>query len=115
MAHKYRLKNCYNHDKCCYILGATGHLPLNNRHLIAWNNAINDGTISIETLPMPLIGQMISEQAKAKRSTFYSGQQVTATSAVLGGGMPGINQFFGIGLKGFDRGAEIAPEVEVGS
>jgi hypothetical protein len=37
--------------------------------------------------------QMVAEQAKATHSTFFSGQQMTAASAVLGGGMPGINQF----------------------
>jgi hypothetical protein len=34
MAHKYRLKNYNNHNKCYYMLGITGHLSLNNRHLI---------------------------------------------------------------------------------
>jgi hypothetical protein len=112
IAYKYRLRNCNNHDKCCYILGTTGHLLLNNRHLITWNNAINDGTASIKTPPMSLVGQIVAEQAKAKRSPFYSGQQITATSAILSSGIPRINQFFGVGARGLNRGFGITPEAE---
>jgi hypothetical protein len=37
---------------------------------------------------------------------------MTATSAILGGGMSGINQFFGVESRGFDEGFEITPEAE---
>src|SRR5437763_11315595 len=37
---------------------------------------------------------------------------MTATSAILGGGMPGINQFFGVGARGLDGGFGITPEAE---
>ena len=54
--YKCWLKNCNNHDKCYYILGIIDYLLLNNHYLIAWNNAINDGTANIETPSMLLIG-----------------------------------------------------------
>jgi hypothetical protein len=38
---------------------------------------------------------------------------MTATSAMLNSGMPGINQFFNIGPKGFNRGFGTVSEAEV--
>ena len=113
MVYKYRLKNCNNYDKYYYILGTTGYLLLNNRYLIAQNNAINDGTASVETPPMSLIRQMVVEQIKAKRLLFYSGQQMIATLIILSDRMLGINQFFDVGFKGLNREFRIISKAEV--
>ena len=61
IVYKYRLKNYNNYNKYYYILDITGHLPLNNRYLIVWNNAINNKTVNIETPPISLVGQMVAE------------------------------------------------------
>jgi hypothetical protein len=37
---------------------------------------------------------------------------MTATSVILSGGMPEINQFFGVEFKGLDRGFRIISKAE---
>jgi len=61
---------------------------------------------------MLLIRQIIAEQAKIKHLLFYSNQQMTATLAIFGNRILGINQFFSIKSRGLNRGFGITPKVK---
>ena len=54
-------------------LGNSGHIPLNNRALAKWNDAINKKTATVHEPPREIIGDLLHEQNKGKALGGVSG------------------------------------------
>ena len=55
-ANQCMLKACKNFGRTYITLGNSGHVPLNNRALAKWNDAINKGTATVHEPPRDVIG-----------------------------------------------------------
>lgn len=94
---KCRAPGCRNFDKCCYIFGNFGHVALNNRTLIKWNEDIGKGLATVDAPPSGVLGDLLAEQQRGKSQSAIA---LTGAGAMaLTAGMPasGTTNYFNIG------------------
>jgi hypothetical protein len=107
MRWKCKAPGCRNWDKCCFVFGNFGHVALNNRTLIKWNEEIGKGRASVDAPPAIILGDLIAEQQRMKSQS--AGPLTGVGAMALTAGMPGggTTNYFNIGT-GFASPAQQA-------
>jgi hypothetical protein len=98
MRWKCRAPGCRNFDKCCYIFGNFGHVTLNNRTLIKWNEEIGKGLATVDAPPANVLGDLLAEQQRGKSQS--TARLTGAGTIALTAGVPatgGTTNYFNIG------------------